>query len=282
MIASEIHFGVEFETTLPASDTTVVGGYHNGAPVPYLPAGWKAERDGSIQTSYGRRACEYVSPKLLGAAGIEEVRAVLSTLNARGAMVNRSCGLHVTVSWNGDAKALARLLCLVGNYEKGIYASTGTTSRETGHYTKPVKGYGDPALAKARCEGDRFHLINLTHLARGANRIEIRAFAGSLNANKVIAHILMVLALVEIASNSRRAVNWDYKCKGGVPAWSRAGVGQTEVARLFYRLGWIKGHTAHAVAADLVSDEQMKACKKVLMAMAKKYDGRGSAAANVA
>ena len=272
MIASEIHFGVEFETTLPASDNTYIGSYHHGAPVPYLPAGWKAERDSSIQTIEGRRGCEFVSPKLLGATGLQEIRTVLGIINARGAKVNPSCGMHVTVTWTGESKALARLLCLMGNYEKGCYASTGTKRRESGHYCKPVKQYNDPAHTKARCESDRFHAINLSHLARGANRIEFRLFAGSLNADKVIGHILMCLALVEIATTSKRPVNWDYKCKGGTPAWARAGVGQTELTRLFYRLGWIKGHTNRAVAGDLVTDVELKAIKKKLVEMAKKYD----------
>lgn len=273
MLASQIHFGVEFETTLPATDDTYIGSYHGGALVPYLPAGWRAERDGSIRCLVpGRKGCEFVSPKLVGAAGIAEVASALEVLRARGARVNESCGLHVTVTWNGDAKALARLLCLVGNYQAGMYASTGTKRRELGRFSKPVKGYGSSTACSAACQADRYHMVNLTHLARGSNRIEFRLFAGSLNTDKVLGYILMCLALVEIALNSTRRVNWDYKCRGGVPPWARAGEGQTELARLFYRLGWIKGHTSKAVAADLVSEAQMAATKKALVGMAKKYD----------
>ena len=48
MNANDIAFGIELETTMPATDTTPIGGYHNGLPVAWLPAGWKAERDSSI------------------------------------------------------------------------------------------------------------------------------------------------------------------------------------------------------------------------------------------
>ena len=39
MHANNIAFGIELETTMPATDTTPIGGYHNGLPVAWLPAG---------------------------------------------------------------------------------------------------------------------------------------------------------------------------------------------------------------------------------------------------
>lgn len=195
-VSEQTHFGIEFETTLPANDTTSIGPYHHGYAVPYLPEGWKAERDGSIQTTNNRRACEFVSPKLVGAAGIHQVADVLSTLRDRGAQVNASCGVHVTVSWNGDQAALARLICLVGNYEKALYASTGTKTRERGHYTRPIKGYGNAGAARQNCMANRYHVLNLTHLSQGKNRIEFRVFAGTLNTSKK-------------------------RCEVSIPAWGR-------------------------------------------------------------
>jgi hypothetical protein len=143
MNASEIAFGIEFETTLPASDPTPIGPYHGGYQVAWLPTGWKAERDGSIRTTLGRKACEFVSPKLRGAEGVAEVERAIDAINARGAKVNETCGLHITIEWNGDAAALARLISLVGNHEKAIFASTGTRRREQTVYTKQIKLYGD-------------------------------------------------------------------------------------------------------------------------------------------
>ena len=172
MNANEIAWGIELETTLPDTDTTPIGGYHRGLPVAWLPTGWKAERDSSIRPqAYGRHGCEFVSPKMRGYEGLQEVHEAVEAIRQRGARVNPTCGIHVTVEFNGDAAALARLISLVTNHEKGIYASTGTKRRERNTHSKRIKHYGNRDDAKTRCEADRYHLLNLTHLARGRNRI---------------------------------------------------------------------------------------------------------------
>ena len=272
MNASDIGFGIEFETTIPNSDTTPIGGYHHGLQVAWLPEGWKAERDGSIcPTAPNHKGCEFISPVLKGAEGIAQVEAALALINARGARVNASCGLHITVSWNGDAAALARLISLVGNHEKAIFASTGTRKREQATYTKQVKHYGCKEAAKARCEGDRYHVLNLTHLARGQKRIEFRAFAGTTSPVKVIGHLLMVLGLVELALKSTRCQGWDYlKPAGKATSWDRDGAGESELVRLFYRLGWIRGKTKGVFG--IAGSPDLKAVKAELTRLAKKYD----------
>ena len=74
MHANDIAFGIEIETHMPGNDRTPIGGYHNGLPVAWLPAGWKAERDGSIRTPAGRKPCEFVSPVLRGREGFAKRR----------------------------------------------------------------------------------------------------------------------------------------------------------------------------------------------------------------
>jgi hypothetical protein len=127
MNASEISFGIEIETYLPR-DATPIGRYHAGVQVPWLPAGWKAEHDGSIRTpSYRKAQCEFVSPVLKGAEGIKQVVAAVKEIKARGAGVNESCGIHITLTFPaGNAAALERLVHIVANHEKAIYATTGT------------------------------------------------------------------------------------------------------------------------------------------------------------
>ena len=283
MNANQICFGVELETTIPASDTTPIGPYHHGTQVPWLPTGWKAERDRSIQTfAADRKGCEFVSPVLKGIEGVRQIEDAIDQINARGGRVNFSCGLHITVTFNGDAAALARLISLVGNHEKAIFASTGTRRREQTVYTKRIKQYGNKDAAKNRCEADRYHLLNLTHLARGANRIEFRAFAGTLNKTKVIGYLMMVLGLVELALNSTRCADWDYAKKDGTKScWDRpgAGYGETEINRLFYRLGWTKGwykgelkDKKFGLVADETTTPDFKEIKKKLMEMGRKYD----------
>ncbi|MEX2168074.1 MAG: amidoligase family protein [Pirellulales bacterium] len=204
-----------------------MGPYHNGYQVPWLPTRWKAEKDTSIKpTTPSRKGCEFVSPKLKGEAGVAEVEAALDAINSRGAKVNSSCGLHVTIEWNGDAAALARLISLVGNHERAIFASTGTRRREQTTYTKQIKQYGNKVQAKERCESDRYDLLNLTHLARGKNRIEFRAFAGTLNKTKGLGYLMLCLGLVELALNTTRCSDWDYtKREGTKSCWDRPGAG---------------------------------------------------------
>lgn len=282
MNANQIAFGIEFETTLPASDTTPIGSYHHGYEVPWLPEGWRAEKDNSIETTANRKACEFVSPKLRGQEGIEQVANAIDAIAAHGARVNATCGLHVTVEWTGDAAALARLISLVGNHERAIFASTGTRRREQTIYTKQIKPYGDKDNAKSKCEADRYHLLNLTHLARGRNRIEFRAFAGSLNKTKVVGYIMMCLGLVELALNTKRCADWEYEKRQGTRScWDRPGAGQgeTELNRLFYRLGWTKGwyknelrdKTFGEIATENAKPD-WKAIKTKLLDLARKYD----------
>lgn len=290
MNANDTFWGLEFECTLPASDTTPIGSYHHGVQVPWLPEGWKAERDSSIQTlAPGRKGCEFVSPKLRGYEGLQQVLAAIDAINARGGRVNFTTGVHVTCSWDGDAAALARLISLVGNHERAIYASTGTRRREQNRYSKKIKNYGNYDNAKARCEADRYHMLNLTHLARGKNRIEFRAFAGTLNKTKVAGYLMMCLGLVELALNTKRCSDWEYtKREGTRSCWDRpgAGEGETELNRLFYRLGWTKGWYKGAlrdkVYGQLTGENatpDLKAIKTKLIEMARKYDAAGQAAA---
>jgi len=283
MNANEMFFGVELETTLPTSDTTPIGPYHGGYQVSWLPQGWRAERDASIKPeNILRKGCEFVSPKLRGYEGMKEIENAIDAINARDAKVNASCGLHITIEWNGDAAALARLISLVGNHERAIFASTGSRKREHAVYTKQIKQYGDKEIAKQRCESDRYHLLNLTHLARGKNRIEFRAFAGTLNKIKVIGYLMMVLGLVELALNSKRCSDWDYTKKDGAKScWDRpgAGLGETELNRLFYRLGWTKGwykgDLRNKIFGQIDANDQTpdwKAIKTKLLDLARKYD----------
>jgi len=268
---SNIPFGVELETTMPVSDTTPIGGYHRGLPVQWLPSGWKAERDGSIRTIPNRKGCEFVSPILRGTDGLEQIQTACDSIKDRGGKVNASCGVHVTVTFDGDAAALARLVCLVANHEKALYASTGTTTREEGTYAKGLKSYGKDD-AKSRLDRDRFHVLNLTHIARGRNRVEFRVFSGSLNPDKITAWVQICLALVSLATAQQRSTSWDYEAKAGKPGpWDRsgAGEGETELARLFYRIGWTKGHTSKTYG---VIGEGVKAMKKTLRLMGRKYD----------
>ena len=75
MNASELTFGIEIETTVSQATAVLnglqVGSYSRGQQVPYLPEGWMAKHDGSIQGEAGRIGAEIVSPILRGAEGCD-------------------------------------------------------------------------------------------------------------------------------------------------------------------------------------------------------------------
>jgi len=63
MDAKTCDWGLEIETIVPEAtlrnENMRIGPYHGGIQVPYLPTGWKAEHDGSIQTRPGFASCDY-------------------------------------------------------------------------------------------------------------------------------------------------------------------------------------------------------------------------------
>jgi hypothetical protein len=252
MNANEMTFGVEIETVAPDSavrnDGLRIGGYHNGLQVPYLPLGWKAERDGSISTTSGGHACEIVSPILRGSEGLAQVAEVVRTLEAKGHRVNVSCGVHVHVGWRRDlpADALARLVTIVSYCERGAL------------------------------DRNRYHALNLTNLAHGTrDTVEFRVFSGSLNAAKVIGWIQVCLGLAERAINGKRTPKWNpTEPRGG---WKKAGPGRSEAERLIGYLAWgagyarIHGGRQYGWISDVVSQDQVK---NEFRRLAAKYDAQ--------
>ena len=247
MNANEMTFGIEIETIAPDSavqnDGLRIGPYRRGIQVPYLPAGWKAESDGSIDNSNGGHRCEIVSPVLRGAEGLAQVAEVVKALEAKGHRVNASTGVHVHVGWKReyDSAALARLVTITAYVEKGLYAITGTKNRERGRYCGGVRKYGNEKDAKPNLDRNRYHALNLTNLAAGSKQtVEFRVFSGSLNATKILGWVQVALGLVERAVAGKRMPKWNPgPLKGG---WKKAGPGQSEAERLMGYLAWGTGY----------------------------------------
>jgi len=280
MHASEMTFGIEIETIAPDSAVRAglrIGGYHSGIQVPYLPQGWTAERDGSIDASAGGQPCEIVSPVLRGAEGLTQVLEVLRSLEAKGHRVNHSCGVHVHVGWKRDwpIEALARLVTIVAYAEKGLYAITGTKRRERCRYCGGVRKYGDDKAAKPTLDRDRYHALNLTNLANGRrDTVEFRVFSGSLNPVKVLGWIQICLGLVERALNTKRTPKWNpAPLKGG---WKKAGEGQSEAERLMGYVAWGAGYARlhrrqFGWISDLIPQDEIK---REFRRLAAKYDAQ--------
>ena len=279
---NELTFGVELETTLPQG-ACPVGGYHSGVQVPQLPPGWKAERDGSIQAGAGYMAAEIVSPVLKGADGLRQLKAVCEWLQSVGAKVNRSTGFHVHVGFDAnDQGGLHRLVSLVANFEKALYAATGTHSREQGHYCRGIQEDGRFVHVfnrrqtgdVGRCS-DRYHVLNVSNLL-GSRKptVEFRVFAGTTNATKAIGYVRLCLGMVEKALSMKKLPKWLAKTPVETSPIHRAGEGQTALTRLFYALGWTKGREDRPYG-DVQAEglPGIEAVKKELMRLARKYDG---------
>ena len=90
----------------------------------------------------------------------------------------------------------------------------------------------------------------------------------------------MCLGLVELASAKSRCSAWSYEKEAGKRScWDRAGDGQTEVNRLFYRLGWTTGwykgedrRKRYGELRDEARTPDWKAIKQKLLEMGRKYD----------
>ena len=280
MNANEMTFGIEIETTISENamrnEGLQIGRYHSGLQVAYLPAGWKAESDGSIRTEPGRVGCEIISPILRGAEGLAQVAEVVRILETKGHRVNASCGFHCHVGFNRNlpADALARLINIVAYCEKGLYAITGSKKRERGIYCGGVRKYGDDKTAKPALDNNRYHALNLTNLAnRRRETVEFRVFSGSINPVKICGWIQVCLGLVERAVNGKRSPVWTPKpLKGG---WKKAGEGASEAERLMGYLAWstgaarIHGGKQFGWISDIVPQETVKAEFRRLAA---KYD----------
>ena len=282
MDAKHWNWGIELELAVSESvlqnDGLRIGPYHHGIQVPFLPEGWKAEHDGSIQPPRFHRAVEVVSPILCGPDGLAELIEVARILESKGFVRNRSMGCHVHINFKRDwpADVLARLVNIFAYCEKGLYAITGTKSRERGMYCGGVRKYGDDKTAKPALDRNRYHLLNLTNLANGTREtIEVRAFQTTLRPSKLAGYVQVCLGLVERAFTSKRSPVWSPRpLKGG---WRKKGEGASEAERLMGYLAWGAGyaklHGGHSFGwvSDIVPQEEIKAEFRRLAA---KYDSQ--------
>lgn len=294
--AANFTFGVEIETTIPASASVSIGTYHHGSPVVDAPmfrgVAWKAERDGSIVAGAGRIACEFVSPILQGQEGIENVLAFVAWIISIGGKVNASCGLHVHVGvesvlgCRGTEATLAyveRATALTMFWQRAFYAQTGTKGREQGRYCAPI-GASKKDLFKTRTNGglspvtavaydSRYSILNIS-TAFGRGTIEFRCFAGTLNAQKIVHHVASCLAVASRARTIRRSAWRESK-------WSAAAVGavgQKALAGFYARMGWVRtpasrsGSTQVAYGLFGTLFDSSAVFMQKAREMAKKYD----------
>lgn len=185
--------------------------------------------------------------------------------------------MHVHIGFpRGNAEALKRLITLTANFEKAIYASTGTKRRERSRWCGSVQRHGAVERAEFNASADRYHILNLSNLKSGrAEAVEFRAFAGTLNGTKIISHIATCLGIVERALKAKKVTQWTAPTPVASSPIARDGEGQTQLTRLFYQLGWTKGRTD--VEYGVIAEQGLptvKRMKDTLMDLARKYDAQ--------
>lgn len=307
--AEAMTFGIEIETLMPNALTSVIriGAYHHGTTIPtglagFPGTGWQVMRDGSLHTTLSTHTpAEFVSPILKGRAGMEEVLAVASWMEAKGFRTNSSCGTHVHVGYasvvgsdneNEIAHWAANLVNLVAQYEAAIRGAAGSWSRVSGSWCRSIRTDAHRASAErarrtrsnkldALCAShasysDRYRILNLTRLASRNHTVEFRAFTGSTDGVKMVSWIQLCLALCERATG--QGVRFDAPT---TTCYRGAGDASKALARFFYVMGWTLGKkdkSAATVEASgwVLDPSALKATKKELKRLAKKFDGEAT------
>lgn len=277
MNLNDATFGIELELTLPLTHSIRVGAYHAGAPVEGLPAGWTAMHDGSLHAASGMYAVEIVSPVLRGVDGLRQIVQVCQTLNLWGAKVNESCGFHVHIGFDRTNRdALKRLIALVARNERGIWAATGTRRREQSRFCAGIREdfrtVNCDALERSHAACNRYHVLNVSNLAHGDKpTVEFRAFAGTVNATKIISYVRLCLAFIERALTDNRAAKYDSKANGRFGETS----GTAALRRMLYEIGWVIGWQKRPYGALAIDSEPLptlEQSKSELRRLARKYD----------
>lgn len=281
MIADHLTFGVELETIIPTDSNINVGGYHRGAPVlggpEFQGLCWTAQRDGSIHRQPGYQACEFVSPILQGAEGIQNLINMVAYINRIGGKVNRSTGLHIHIGLNSlfgietspaeITRYLDRLASVVNINTKAIYAQTGTR-RDQNIYCAPLTEMDHSTLRNRRNTGDlclfscdsRYKILNLTNLTSSRKRtIEFRAFAGTLNIEKILHHLWTVFFLCRFAQELE-TVPW----KGRGWKSEEGGDGEKALRGLHHKM------RKHCLVGAM--KDHVRGMRKIALDMAVKFD----------
>lgn len=288
--ARELTYGIEIECGIDRDAPVRIGGRRNGINCRSLPEFggncWKAEQDGSVSVS-DRRSCEFVSPILNGAAGLDNIRATCAQIKAWGGRVNRTCGLHIHVAFPTDSvAAMRRLTMLVGQFEEALYASTGTPDRRDNHYCRPIKTDSNKSFEWNRYQNkndlrggrhadlsDRYRILNWTNFIDGRfPTVEFRVFSGSVNPAKIAAWVQIALTLVEMALDGVEAGGWDAR----VSNWSSFGAseGEQRVRHMCRRVWFGHGHREKNYGELGHATFTRKSAERTLKALAIRHDER--------
>lgn len=155
---------------------------------------------------HGANPIECVSPVLKGINGKKALKTACQTLNAAGATVNSSCGLHVHIG-AADLSGEQYVNVFV-NYQmlESIINKFMAPSRRNGRWAKSIAQYNLRNLRSqaevARMLGSRYHAVNAESYARHRT-IEFRQHGGSTDFTKIFNWVNFCGKLVNWSKTNR-------------------------------------------------------------------------------
>ena len=208
-------FGVEIECVMPRMRFEAVA---NATGVNYEFEHYnhtdnrdhfKFVTDGSLSRSSGREGdpIECVSPVLDGTkAGFDKLQACCEALNAAGAYVNRSTGLHVHIG--AENMTGEQYVNVFKNYKalEAIIDTFMAPSRRDNEYAATLRDHNfdwcnsvEDVRSEMRC--DRYHKVNPMSYERHRT-IEFRQHQGTTNFKKIQMWVRFVSKLVAYSMNN--------------------------------------------------------------------------------
>lgn len=208
-------FGVEIECVMPRERFLAVAGM-NGLHYNFESYNhtdnreyFKFVTDGSLSRTNGREGdpIECVSPVLDGTrAGFDKLSLCCESLNAAGAYVNRSTGLHVHIgaeNMSGD-----QYVNVFKNYRalQSIINTFMAPSRRDNFYCAPLSEHDFSCCHSVEdvcreMHNDRYHTVN--PMSYGRHRtIEFRQHQGTTNFKKIKMWVTFVSKLVAYSMNN--------------------------------------------------------------------------------
>lgn len=179
---------------------------YNSGYTHQVMSSWKIVTDASVMGGY-----ELVSPPLKGRAGLDQLKKACAALDAAGARVNRSCGLHVHHDVSDlDTRAFGRLFRAWSNNQRntdGLVAA----SRRGSQWARPLTAAevltaesltSVDRTTAARHFGyvDRYRSLNVAAFPRYGT-VEVRQHQGTINFKKIAAWIALGQAFCKLAKS---------------------------------------------------------------------------------
>ena len=282
--------GIELETLCEIRPENGVGDYHDGYIVNELDSigcgNWTAEQDSSLNPVDEESGIEFVSPPFaFNDRNILKLSDAVQDIRDKfDARVNQSCGTHISVSLPAlDSQQYRRLYYVGRLLQQGMYASTGSITRETGCYAMPLKELpytGDDAIAEGVYSSeDRCNWLNLVNVEKAnrkytgtRSRCEYRIFSGTTDSLRVITWTQLCVCLTKYAirTDSPLPVQPISRPKG-------VGEGRYYLDCLLKTIGWRDGTCSDYEENSILN---MSAAAKVVEDLADTYDSKKYGARN--